>query len=141
MDTAATKRGDLVPGGPVKAAYDAFARRDLRSLGLLVTDDVHVTWGVRGARDARIVVSGRDRLLEMLARLVNATDGTAAADPVTASTITPDRVVVVQRERATWRGQVHDVEAEVVFTLCAGAIATAARESVISRRPPARQVP
>lgn len=137
VDTA-TERGDVRPGEPVAAAYEAFARRDLRALGLLVTDDVRVVW--RGD-DEPVVVSGRDALLQTLAGLVNATDGTAAGDVVRVTVVAADRVVVVHRERAAWRGRVHEVEAEVVFTLRGAVIASAARGSVISRRPPAHHVP
>ena len=137
VDTV-TERGGLRPVGPVADAYDAFARRDLRGLGLFVTDDVRVTW-CSGAET--VVVEGRDGLLETLANLVNATDGTAAGDLVSVTPAGADRVVALHRERAAWRGRVHDAEAEVVFTLRAGVIAGADRRSVISRRPPPRHVP
>lgn len=103
----------------VVLAYEAFARRDLWMLGRLVADDVQVLWRSQGRS---VLTVGRDQVLERLARLVNDTEGTAAAELVACYRTATGRVVALHDEQARWRGREHRARAGVLVTVGFGGI-------------------
>ena len=81
----------------MRAAYQAFARRDLHQLGLLVNDDITVEWDLP---DGAPSTNGRNELLNRLSGLVHATDGTATAELLELQCANTGRLVANHREIA-----------------------------------------
>lgn len=100
-------------------AYEAFARRDLTALGTLLGEEVAFSWRASGGVTNG---TGREALLVALARLVNATRGTAVADLRQAYADAEGRVVCLHRESARLAGRLHERESCLALTLARGRI-------------------
>jgi ketosteroid isomerase-like protein len=124
----------------VVCAYDAFARRDLGRLGQLVVDDVQVFVGDTGPGPLASTI-GRDRLLDRLARLVNGTDGTAAARLVGLYATTGGRVLALHEESSRRRGREHRARAGLLVTVGALGIRRIDRLERVDLVAAARRVP
>ena len=104
--------------------YQAFRRRDLRTLGALLATDVRVTWDIPESVDA---LTGRDEVCAQLARFINASDGTALATPTTIFAGRTPRIVVIQNETGRWAGSEAEQTAAVTFEIVNGLITTITR--------------
>jgi ketosteroid isomerase-like protein len=100
-------------------AYEAFARRDLNTLGTILAEDVVYAW-----RNSVSVVTGagRQALLAELARVVNDTHGTAAADLRHAYADTEGRVVCLHHESARFAGRLRERDSCLALTVASGFI-------------------
>lgn len=102
-----------------RRAYEAFARRDLTTLGALLAEDVVYSW----RNTARVTAgAGRDALLAELAQLVNATRGTAVAELRQAYADAEGRVVCLHHESGRFSGHVRQRDSCLALTVTRGCI-------------------
>ena len=102
--------------GVVRAAFHAFAVRDLRRLHRLFDDEITASWSFAGVSGQ---VTGREALLDVLARLVNDTAGTARAEPVDLYPSGPGQLIVLQTESASFGTHEHRANAVLVVDFTA----------------------
>jgi len=107
----------------VRRMYGAFGRRDLRQLGQLLDPEIGFALGDPG----EAWEEGSARLLDRLASVVNASDGTAAAVLDGVYSDGGSRVIAFHRELATWHGGRHETSGCLLVTVSSGHIQTLER--------------
>lgn len=103
----------------VDQLYQAFRRRDLQALGVLLDQDVQVAWN---GRTKLASWRGRVDVLSALARSVKDSGGTAVVIPIAVYAGSDTPVVVVQQEFGHWNRAAFDQSASVIFDLENGVI-------------------
>ena len=103
----------------VDQLYQAFRRRDLQALGVLLDQDVQVAWN---GRTKLASWRGRVDVLSALARSVKDSGGTAVVIPIAVYAGSDTPVVVVQQESGHWNRAAFDQSASVIFDLEDGVI-------------------